>query len=106
VAKNYRSAPQYTSVPPDAERQPLQWAEAHILESGSVRASISTAVGDRGNRLYSFILGRSKGPGHTSKFFQPRDVEDLAQVIEAVREWLEKATATEATATEHSSGGE
>lgn len=79
----------YNSRPP-SDRPPLQWQEAETLTAGQVTATISTAQGGRGDKLYSFVVGRiGKEPGRTSKFFQPRDLADLAKLIEQVGFWVE-----------------
>jgi hypothetical protein len=79
-----------SSYRPQADRAPLQWVEAETLTVGQSTATISTAQGGRGDKLYSFVVGRiGKEPGRTSKFFQPRDLKDLAQLMEQVGFWVD-----------------
>lgn len=71
------------------EKAPLNWTQAYQITSGYVTATISAAVGDRGDKLYSFTFARQgKEPGRTSKFFQPKDMKDLDRVLLKVIEWL------------------
>lgn len=94
MGKGYREKPrQYEaeeqhSYTAKAERVPLQWRELHVIKAGNVQAAISEATNDRGEKLFSFALGRVLFEGRTSKFFQPRDVENIGLVVTGVQQWL------------------
>jgi hypothetical protein len=82
--------PESSYRPPQQDRAPLQWQERETLTAGQVTVAISSAQGGRGDKLYSFVLGRlGKEPGRTSKFFQPRDTTDIATLMEKVGLWIE-----------------
>ena len=79
-----------SSYRPPSDRPPLQWQVQTTLEAGPVSATVSSAQGGRGDKLYSFVLGRSgKEPGRTSKFFQPRDTKDIINLMEQVAIWID-----------------
>ena len=84
----------YDAEPAGGERAPLEWQEVHSEMVGSVKVAISAAMGSRGNKLYSFALGRMVTEGRTSKFFQPRDLDSLSQAVEVARKWLASEAAT------------
>lgn len=92
MGKGFKSKPrqyeQEHEYAAPAERAPLSWREVHRVKAGNVVATISEATNDRGERLFSFSLGREAREGRTSKFFQPRDLENIPLVVSGVEQWL------------------
>lgn len=77
------------------ERSPLPWKESATLTSGNTVAVISTAIGERGDKLYSFSVGRlGKSQGRVSKFFKHKDLRDLTSLLSDIGVWIENDRAT------------
>lgn len=82
---------------PRAPRAPLQWQETHRLTHGEAQAVISTAVGDQGDKLYSFTLGRApRGDKAGSKFLTPQCAMDAKAVVDDVLAWIDNDKAVAA----------
>lgn len=66
----------------EPKKRTLRWQEEDVLWSGSMELSITVAIGEKGYKLCSLLLGRIDGSGErTSNFFRPEDIDDAIKVL-------------------------
>jgi len=68
-------------------RTPLEWELVETLRAGDVQLEINTAIGAKGNRMYSYRLGRLVPGGKVLSFLRPRDRVDAIQLLEDLEMW-------------------
>ena len=70
----------------DPSKKTLVWRETEVLWAGSVELSITSAVGEQGNKIFSLMFGRiDKGTGErVSGFLRLSDLADIRDIVSQV----------------------
>ena len=72
----------------DGEKEKLVWENEETFLQGSTQVEITSASKKHGGKLYSIVFGRVFSE-RTSKFFRPHDLQDIAELSERARLWIQ-----------------
>jgi hypothetical protein len=67
----------------------LNWEEEEAFWSGHVELSVTSAVSESGNKIYSMMFGRTGKTGErVSGFLRPQDINDIRATCDQAEAWL------------------
>lgn len=69
-------------------RPKLEWKDEDTLQQGNARAQLTSAVTQRGDKLYSVNFFKEYN-GRRSGHFRHRDLDDVSALCEQVQHWIQ-----------------